>query len=108
MVQDIQDIDKIVGQFLTFVRDGVDEPFLLIATEGWQNFEFDDSAWQKPQVIAQLGAGPWATKVTAATVAAAAPLKQPTATPIEIAAGGVATVGVRVEGGEVEFVRLSR
>lgn len=27
MVQDIEDIDKIVGQFLTFVRDGVDEPF---------------------------------------------------------------------------------
>jgi len=27
MVQDIEDIDKIVGQFLTFVRDGVDEPY---------------------------------------------------------------------------------
>jgi len=27
MVQDIDDIDKIVGQFLTFVRDGIDEPF---------------------------------------------------------------------------------
>ena len=27
MVQDIEDIDKIVGQFLTYVRDGVDEPF---------------------------------------------------------------------------------
>ncbi len=27
MVQDIEDIDKIVGQFLTFVRDGVEEPF---------------------------------------------------------------------------------
>lgn len=27
MVQDIEDIDKIVGQFLTFVRDGIDEPF---------------------------------------------------------------------------------
>jgi len=27
MVSDIEDIDKIVGQFLTFVRDGVDEPF---------------------------------------------------------------------------------
>ncbi|VAW91574.1 Osmolarity sensory histidine kinase EnvZ [hydrothermal vent metagenome] len=27
MVQDIEDIDKIIGQFLTFVRDGVDEEF---------------------------------------------------------------------------------
>ena len=27
MVQDVEDIDKIVGQFLTFIRDGVDEPF---------------------------------------------------------------------------------
>ncbi len=27
MVQDIEDIDKIIGQFLTFVRDGIDEVF---------------------------------------------------------------------------------
>ena len=27
MVQDVEDIDKIVGQFLTFIRDGVEEPF---------------------------------------------------------------------------------
>ena len=27
MIQDIEDMDKIVGQFLTFVRDGVDEPY---------------------------------------------------------------------------------
>ncbi len=27
MVQDIEDIDKIIGQFLTFVRDGTDEAF---------------------------------------------------------------------------------
>ncbi len=27
MVQDIEDIDKIIGQFLTFVRDGIDEAF---------------------------------------------------------------------------------
>lgn len=53
------------------------------AEKGWKTLDFDDSAWQKPQVIAQLGGGPWASKVTAATVAAAAPLKQPTATPIE-------------------------
>jgi len=26
-LKDIEDIDKIVGQFLTFVRDGIDEPF---------------------------------------------------------------------------------
>ena len=27
MVQDIEDMDKIIGQFLTFVRDGIDEAF---------------------------------------------------------------------------------
>ncbi|MHC4874875.1 MAG: family 16 glycoside hydrolase [Planctomycetota bacterium] len=53
------------------------------AEKGWKTLEFDDSGWQKPQIIAQLGGGPWASKVTAATVTAAAPLKQPTATPIE-------------------------
>ncbi|MBI1310377.1 c-type cytochrome [bacterium] len=52
------------------------------AAEGWNTINFDASGWQKPQIIAQLGGAPW-TSVTAATVAAAAPLKEPTATPIE-------------------------
>jgi len=52
------------------------------AAAGWNTLDFDASGWNKPQVIAQLGGGPWTT-VTATAVAAAAPLKEPTATPID-------------------------
>ncbi|MEO8497911.1 MAG: heme-binding protein, partial [Planctomycetota bacterium] len=39
--------------------------------------------WSAPQIIAPLGQGPWVEKINATTLAAAAPLKEPTATPIE-------------------------
>lgn len=50
--------------------------------KGWKKVGFKGTGWKSPQVVAALGAGPW-TKVTAATLAAAAPLKTPTATPVE-------------------------
>lgn len=52
------------------------------AANGWKSRDFDDSNWKQPQVIAGLGGGPW-KNITAAAVAAAAPLKPPAATPVE-------------------------
>ncbi len=47
----------------------------------WKNAGFKASAaWRPAEVVAQLGAAPWA-QVTAAALAAAAPLREPTATP---------------------------
>lgn len=49
--------------------------------DGWKKIEFKSKdGWQKPQVIAALGAGPWAKAINAVTLAAAAPLREPEAT----------------------------
>ena len=51
------------------------------AQPGWTAIDFEtDDHWQQPDVIAELGEGPWAEKVNADSLAAAAPLKTPTAT----------------------------
>jgi len=50
---------------------------------GWKKIGYDASGWKKPKLIAALGAGPWAKTITAATLAAVAPLRAPTATPAE-------------------------
>lgn len=50
---------------------------------GWKTRGFKpDDSWRKPDIIAALGAGPWGKQINAETLAAAASLKQPTATPI--------------------------
>ncbi|MFP6763776.1 MAG: DUF1080 domain-containing protein, partial [Planctomycetaceae bacterium] len=53
--------------------------------DGWKNIGFRSPPdfWQRPQVVAELGAGPWATAINATTLAAAAPLSEPTATPVK-------------------------
>ena len=52
--------------------------------KGWKELGFRPNAgWQKPQIVAALGAGPWTKEINAETLAAAAPLKEPTATPIK-------------------------
>lgn len=52
--------------------------------KGWKTrgFRAGDS-WGKPQIVAALGQGPWAKAINAETLAAAAPLKEPTATPVD-------------------------
>lgn len=52
--------------------------------DGWKSIDFKaKDAWQKPQIVAALGAGPWAKAINAATLAAAAPLREPEATPVK-------------------------
>ena len=51
-------------------------------SKGWKETGFKQK-WSAPQVIAPLGQGPWAAKINATTLAAAAPLKTPTATPLD-------------------------
>lgn len=52
--------------------------------QGWKTLAFKpDDSWRAPDVLAALGGGPWAEKINAATLAAAATLRQPTATPAE-------------------------
>jgi len=46
---------------------------------GWKKPGFDDSSWKTAKVVADLGAAPW-KHITAAALAAVAPLKEPTAT----------------------------
>lgn len=54
------------------------------AQKGWKTVEFKpDASWTAPTVIAPLGGGPWGSKVNAASLKAAAPLKEPTATAVE-------------------------
>ncbi|MDA1161976.1 MAG: DUF1080 domain-containing protein [Planctomycetota bacterium] len=54
------------------------------AAKGWKEVGFKPGkGWQKPEIVAVLGGGPWATTINAVTLAAAAPLKEPTATPVE-------------------------
>lgn len=56
-----------------------------VAEKGWKTVSFKPAKpWAKPQIVAAIGGGPWATAITEATLAAAAPLKEPTATPIEM------------------------
>lgn len=51
--------------------------------KGWKQRDFKaGDSWQSPQIVAALGAGPWAKAINADTLAAAAPLKEPTATPV--------------------------
>ncbi|MBC8357178.1 MAG: c-type cytochrome [Planctomycetes bacterium] len=50
--------------------------------KGWKELGFKQK-WLAPEAIAPLGKGPWGEKITATTLAAAAPLKAPTATPFE-------------------------
>lgn len=53
--------------------------------EGWKSIGFKpEKPWEKPEIIAAIGGGPWAKAITEATLAAAAPLKEPTATPIDM------------------------
>jgi hypothetical protein len=51
--------------------------------KGWRLRQFKPVSWPKTEVVAQLGHAPW-VQITAATLTAAAPLKEPTATPIEM------------------------
>ena len=52
---------------------------------GWKKIGFKPAKpWVKPEIVAAIGGGPWAKAITEATLAAAAPLKEPTATPIEM------------------------
>lgn len=56
-----------------------------IPEEGWKKIGFTPAEpWAKPQIVAAIGGGPWAKAITEATLAAAAPLKEPTATPIDM------------------------
>lgn len=49
--------------------------------DGWKTINFKSKdAWDRPQVVAALGGGPWAKAINAATLAAAAPLREPEAT----------------------------
>ena len=51
---------------------------------GWKTVGFKpNETWRKPDVIAPLGKGPWASRVNKRSLAAAATLKEPTATPVE-------------------------
>jgi putative heme-binding domain-containing protein len=53
--------------------------------KGWKDVGFKgDDSWKKPEIVAAIGGGPWAKAITEATLAAVAPLKEPTATPIEM------------------------
>ncbi|HUG67016.1 MAG TPA: c-type cytochrome [Pirellulaceae bacterium] len=54
----------------------------VTATRGWKELGFKGK-WSAAEVIAPLGQGPWGKEIDATTLAAAAPLKEPTATPIE-------------------------
>lgn len=52
---------------------------------GWMKIGFKPAKpWMKPEIVAAIGGGPWAKAITEATLAAAAPLKEPTATPIDM------------------------
>ncbi len=51
-------------------------------TEGWLDLKFDDKAWEPATVVGTLGDAPWAL-VNEGTLAAAARLREPTATPAE-------------------------
>ena len=52
--------------------------------DGWMKPGFQPAEpWKNADVIAALGSGPWGSKVSAETLAAAAPLKDPEATPAE-------------------------
>lgn len=52
--------------------------------KGWKTVGFKpNKSWRKPDVIAPLGKGVWASRVNPKTLAAAATLKEPTATAVE-------------------------
>ena len=56
-----------------------------MAEKGWKTVGFKPAKpWAKPEIVAAIGGGPWAKAITEATLAAAAPLKEPTATPIDM------------------------
>ncbi len=48
----------------------------------WNRVGDSSDAWQPAVAVAALGAGPW-SQITAAVLAAAAPLREPTATPVD-------------------------
>ena len=52
------------------------------AAKDWEKSAFDDSAWSKPVVWAQLGGGPW-TSVNENRLASLGNQKPPSATPVE-------------------------
>lgn len=85
--------DAQAGLLLRIVfESGWREPFALItdgswkatdqASKGWQELNFDDKGWQSARIVGRLGDQPW-NSITEASLAAAARLKEPTATPIE-------------------------
>ncbi len=52
--------------------------------KGWKERGFKpNDSWKKPTIIAALGQGAWAKEINAETLAAAAPLKTPTATAVK-------------------------
>ncbi len=51
--------------------------------KGWKSPGFQGHDWKPADVLAQIGGGPW-TSITTARLAAAAPLQDPTATPIDM------------------------
>ena len=50
---------------------------------GWKQPGFAAEGWRKPDVIGPLGVQPWGSRVNAKTLAAAATLREPQATPID-------------------------
>jgi putative heme-binding domain-containing protein len=55
------------------------------AEQGWKTVNFKPAQpWVKPEIVAAIGGGPWGSTITEAILAAAAPLKEPTATPIDM------------------------
>lgn len=66
------------------INSGSDWQASTTAQKGWKTIGFKpDKSWGAPDVIAPLGGGPWGSKINAAKLAAAAPLKEPTATHVE-------------------------
>jgi putative heme-binding domain-containing protein len=85
--------DSAAGFLLRLAFDsGWRDPFSVVSDESWKAAEtaprnffeltFDDSAWKPATVVGRLGDQPW-NAITDKTLAAAANLKEPTATPAE-------------------------
>lgn len=52
------------------------------SADGWKQPKFKGDEWQAANEVAVLGGGPWGKIINAVSLAAAAPLRDPTATPI--------------------------
>ena len=86
--------DGVAGLLLRVVMDNSKKQTIVLATDGtwkvassagkgWQNTDFDDSAWKNAVVVGKLGAKPW-DKVTETALQGVVKIKKATATPIEL------------------------